>query len=56
MSSIQAWFRNRGSLAFDVKEKVQMASTMRLNTDAMQDGGLLRSGDESSVMGVEQRG
>jgi hypothetical protein len=56
MSSIQAYLWNRGSLAIDDKGKAQMASTMRLNTDALQDGGLLRSSDETSVMGVERRG
>jgi hypothetical protein len=39
------------------KEKVQAGETLaRLNTDDLQDGGLPRSSDEASVMGVERRG
>ncbi|HNG85379.1 MAG TPA: group II intron reverse transcriptase/maturase [Bacteroidia bacterium] len=40
----------------DVKGKAQAGqSPVRLNTDALYDGGLSRSSDETSVMGVERR-
>ena len=38
------------------KGKAQGGETLaRPNTDALQDGGLLRSSDEAPVMGVERR-
>ena len=41
----------------DEKGKAQAGKTLaRLNTEALQDGGLLRSSDEAPVMGVERRG
>lgn len=41
----------------DVKGMAQVGERpTRLNTDAVYDGGLLRSSDEASVMGVERRG
>ena len=41
----------------DVKGKAQAGqSPVRLNTDALYDGGLLRSSDETPVMGAERRG
>ena len=41
----------------DAKRKAQVGvRPTRLNTDALYDGGLLRSSDEASVMGVERRG
>jgi len=40
----------------DVKGKAQAGQTLaRLNTDALYDGGLSRSSEEASVMGVERR-
>ena len=40
-----------------VKGKAQAGETLvRLNTETLQDGGLLRSSDETSVMGAERRG
>ncbi len=40
----------------DVKRKAQVGERpTRLNTDAVYDGGLLRSSGETSVMGVERR-
>ena len=59
MSSIQAYLRNKGSLAEMKKHKgkAQAGETLaRLNTDVLQDGRLLRSSDEASVMEVERRG
>ena len=39
------------------KEKAQAGEQpVRLNTDDLQDGRLLRSSDEAPVMGVERRG
>ena len=39
------------------KEKAQAGETpVRPNTDDLQDGRLLRSSDETPVMGVERRG
>jgi hypothetical protein len=41
----------------DVKGKAQAGqSPARLNTNAVYDGGLSRSSDETSVMGAERRG
>jgi len=41
----------------DVKGEVQVGKTpIRLKTEDLQDGGLLRSSVEASVMGVERRG
>jgi len=40
----------------DVKGKAQAGQTLvRQNTDALCDGGLSRSSDETSVMGAERR-
>ena len=40
----------------DVKGKAQAGQSLaRLNTDAVYDGGLSRSSDETSVMGAERR-
>jgi len=40
----------------DMKGKVQAGKTpVRLNTDALVDGGLSCSSEEASVMGVERR-
>ena len=39
------------------KGKAQVGKTLvRPNTDDLQDGGLPRSSEEASVMGVERRG
>ena len=58
MSSIQAYLWNKGSLA-DMKKhkgKAQVGEhPARPNTDVLQDGRLLRSSDETPVMGVERR-
>ena len=56
MSSIQAYLWNRGSLAEMQKEKCNKETPQRLNTDVLQDGRLLRSSDETPVMGAERRG
>ena len=41
----------------DAKGRVRVGERpTRLNTDAVYDGGLLRSSVEASVMGVERRG
>ena len=45
----------RGNLAWDAKEKDQVATTMRLNTDDQVRGGAVRSSDEEAVMALEQR-
>ena len=58
MSSIQAYLWNKGSLAEMKKHKgkAQAGETpVRPNTDDLQDGRLLRSSDETPVMGAEQR-
>lgn len=39
-----------------IKGNVQVAEITRQNTDELQDGRLLRSSDETSVMGAERRG
>ena len=59
MSAIQAYLRNKGSLAEMKKHKGKAQAgkqPVRLNTDDLQDGRLLRSSDEAPVMGVERRG
>ena len=45
----------RGNLAWDAKEKDQVATTMRLNTDDQVRGGAVRSSDEKAVMALERR-
>lgn len=45
----------RGNLAWDAKEKDQVATTMRLNTDDQVRGGAVRSSDEEAVMALERR-
>jgi len=47
----------QGKSCKNAKGKTQAGQTLaRLNTDVLQDGGLLRSSDEAPVMGVERRG
>jgi len=47
----------QGKSCKNAKGKAQAGKTLvRLNTDGLQDGGLLRSSDETPVMGVERRG
>ncbi|MDO9341521.1 MAG: hypothetical protein Q7T72_13470 [Bacteroidales bacterium] len=47
----------QGKSCRDAKGKAQAGETLaRLNTDDLQDGGLPRSSEEASVMGVERRG
>ena len=46
----------QGKSCKNAKEKAQAGQTFaRLNTDGLQDGGLLRSSEEAPVMGVERR-
>jgi len=45
----------RGKQAGDAKEKDQVATTMRLNTDDQVRGGAVRSSDEEAVMALERR-
>ena len=47
----------QGKSCKDEKGKAQAGKILvRLNTDTLQDGGLLRSSEEAPVMGVERRG
>jgi hypothetical protein len=47
----------QGKSCTDVKGKAQAGQTpVRPKTEAVQDGGLSRSSDESPVMGEERRG
>jgi len=51
------FFMEQGKSCKNAKGKAQAEQTFaRLNTDGLQDGGLLRSSDEAPVMGVERRG
>lgn len=45
----------RGNLAWDVKGKDQVVTTMRLNTNVWVRGGAVRSSDEEAVMALERR-
>ncbi len=38
------------------KEKTSSQPTVRMNTDVLSRGGVARSSDEDSVMGLERRG
>ena len=56
MNSEQALVRNMRTCRPDAKGEAVVVEPHRESTDAGHRGGLSRSSDEASVMGVEQRG
>jgi hypothetical protein len=56
MSLIQASIRNMGTWPAMPREKTSCVVAARMNTEALDRGGVVRSSDEGSVMGLERRG
>ncbi len=56
MSYKQALVWNMGTCSAMQKEKTNSQPTVRMNTDVLVRGGVARSSEEGSVMGLERRG